>query len=209
MAVPVVFLGSLGLAFGILWAITHFGDPTADGAAVQIEFSGSCMEEATPLLLGRATQVGMPATMEGTLMTTTLPDIPEAEQQIPDLLITQGELALIGEGVSLGNDDLEDVAIELDNAGMPQTLLKLDADARALIKSIDDKVEITPSIDGEPLPAVKASTIKEDGIVTLHAGEGVTAMRMKRAADRAIILAHGPLPCAISVRQIKNAADKH
>jgi hypothetical protein len=207
MAVPIVFLGTLGLAFGILWMLTHFGDPTAEGESVRIEFSGACIDSAAPLLIERAFQVGMPARMEGGTMHTTLPDIEQARTSIPQMLATPGHFALTGTGVEMSNDDIEDVAIELNNAGMPETLLKLNADARALIRTLDDSVELTPAIDGEPMPPFKVSTIKEEGIVVLHAGEGKTADRMKRAADRAILLAHGPLPCSISVRGVQSAVD--
>jgi len=207
MAVPIVFLGALGLAFGILWILTHYGDPTAEGEPVRIAFSGACLDAATPLLVERAKQVGMPVEMVGDTMLTTLPDMPDARTSIPAMLTTPGTFSLTGNGLDLGNDDIEDVAIELNNAGMPETLLKMNADARAAIKALDDAVELTPSIDGEDLTVFKASIIKEEGIVSLHAGEGMTADRMKRAADRAIVLAHGPLPCPISVRGVRAEGD--
>jgi hypothetical protein len=197
MAVPIVFLGSLGLAFGVLWILTHFGNPTAEGESVRIEFSGACLDSASPMLIERAKQVGMTATMEGEFMDTTLPDMPDARSTIPEMLATTGHFRLTGIGVELNNDDIEDVAIELNNGGMPETLLKLNPDARALIKTLDDTIELNPVID--------VASVKEEGIVTLHAGEGMTAIRMRRAADRAILLAHGPLPCSITVRGVQSS----
>jgi len=205
MAVPLVFLSFLGLAFATLWGITRFGNPTSTGASVTIEFSAACLDEATPMLVERAKQVGMPVEMKNGVMHTTLPELPDAQNTIPQLLTTPGQLILKGENFEASNDDIEEVAIELDRAGMPQTLVKFNANTRAAIKELEDTVELQPILDGVEMNAVKALEIKEEGILSIHAGEGKTADRMQRAADRAIVLAHGPLPC--SVQSVVSAAD--
>ena len=203
MAVPVVFLGFLGLSFLVLWVITRFTEPSADGESVEIAFSGACLDEATPILVERAQQVGMDAQMSGGTMRTTLPDIENARSVVPAMLGTIGVLRVAADGFEATNDSIEDVAINLDKAGMPETLIKFDPDTRAAIKELDDKVALQPSIDGITLPSILASNVKEEGVLSLHSGDGKTALRMQRAADRAIVLAHGPLPCPITVESIR------
>ena len=207
MAVPVVFLGFLGLSFGILWVITNYGDTTAKGDPVAIEFASACLDEARPILSERAKEIGMPVEWREESMYTTLPDLPEAKTHVPSLLITPGSLVLRGDDFKIGNESFEDVAIDLDNAGMPQTLIKLDAPTRAAVKELEDTVELVPTLDEQTLTSILASTVKEDGIVSLNSGEGKTADRMRRAADRAILLAHGPLPCAVRVQRVQSIAE--
>ena len=202
MAVPVVFLGFLGLSFAVLWVITNYGDPKSTGESITIEFRSACLDESRPILSERATQIGMPVKWENDVMHTTLPDIPNAKTHIPNLLITPGSLIIQGDNFKANNDNFEDVAIDLDNAGMPQTLIKLDAPTRAAVKELDDKAELIPTLDEQALTSVLASTVKEEGIFSLHSGDGKTADRMQRAADRAIVLAHGPLPCAVRVQRV-------
>lgn len=203
MAVPVVFLGFLGLSFLVLWVITRFGEPSADGESVEITFSGACLDEAAPYLTERAQQVGMTAQMANGTMRTTLPDIENARSIVPAMLTTTGALMVTADGFQVGNDGIADVAINLDKAGMPETLIKFNADIRAAIKALEDNTQLQPSIDGQVLPDVRASDVKEEGVLALHSGDGKTSIRMQRAADRAIVLAHGPLPCPIQVESVR------
>ncbi len=203
MAVPIVFLGLLGLSFLVLWVITRFGEPSADGEAVEIVFAGACLDEAAPTLLERAQQVGMDARMTNGSMLTKLPDIENAKSIVPTMLATTGALLVTADGFEARNNAIQDVAINLDKAGMPETLIKFNADARAAIKELDDNTELQPNIDGQSFPSVRVENVKEEGVLSLHAGEGKTSVRMQRAADRAIVLAHGPLPCPIQVESVR------
>jgi hypothetical protein len=201
MAAPIVFLGALGLAAALLWGVTRFGSSTADGTAITIEFSGACIDEAAPMLLARAEQIGMPATISGSTMTATLPNMEDAQAEVPALLIRSGTFTMLDESdkAVFTNTHVDDVAIDLDNAGMPNTLVKLNANARLDLISMDDSTSLTPIVDGVRYEPLMAKDLKEEAVVTLHSGEGRTSLRMKHAADLAIILAHGPLPCSIQL----------
>jgi len=204
MAVPVVFLGFLGLSFAILWFITKYDNPMSTGESVTIDFSSACLEDSLPFLSERARQVGMPVQLDQGSMTTTLPSIPNAREHVPALLTTPGRLIVTSDGFSASNEQFEDIAIDLDKAGMPETLIKFDADTRAAIKTLDDEAELQPTLDGVDLATVRASLVKEEGILALHSGDGKTADRMQRAADRAIVLAHGPLPCVVKTSGVRS-----
>jgi len=207
MAVPVVFIGAMGLAVAVLYGLTRFGDQTASGDTVNISFSGACLDRATPLLIARAEQVGMPVTMSGNAMTAVLPDIPDAANVIPALLVRKGQFALVSddESVRFDNGNIDAVAIDLDAAGMPVTVLKLNAATRSELKSINTEMELRPEIDGTSIEPVKVSALQDTPEITIPSGEGRTSVRMKRAADNAIILEHGPLPCAIHITNVAAA----
>ena len=204
MAVPVVFLGFLGLSFAILWGITHYGDPTSQGEGVTIDFDSPCLDDAAPILIERAKQIGMPVEMVNGSMRTTLPDVPNARSTIPTLLTTPGHLVVKGGSFEVDNETFEEVAIDLDNAGMPQTLIKFDSDTYAALKNLDDALDLQPILDGVALSPVKALEVKKEGVLQIHSGEGKTADRMQRAADRAILLAHGPLPCGVTAGGVQS-----
>ena len=204
MAVPIVFLGALGLAVAVLFGVTRFGDQTASGEQVSIGFGASCIDDARAQLLARANQIGMPAEMEGSTMLATLPDMPDAANLIPELLVRQGRLSVVdtsGETV-FDNGHIDAVAIDLDEAGMPVTMLKLNAEARAALKDMDTELDLQPELDGEAFPKVSVSTLRETPELSFPSGTGKTSDRMKRAADRAIILEHGPLPCKVHVTNV-------
>jgi len=207
MAVPVVFIGAMGLAVAALYGLTRFGNQTASGDTVAISFSGGCLDRATPLLIARAEQVGMPVTMSGNTMNAVLPDIPDAANVVPALLVREGRFALVSqdESVRFDNGHIDAVAIDLDTAGMPVTVLKLNAAARADLKGMTSDLKLRPEIDGTPIEAIKVSQLQETPEITIPSGDGRTSERMKRAADRAIILEHGPLPCAIHITNVAAA----
>ena len=153
------------------------------------------------MLLARAEQIGMPATISGSTMTATLPDMEDAQTAVPQLLVRSGTFTVLNESGTavFTNKHIDDVAIDLDTAGMPHTLIKLGAGARADLMGMDEGLSLSPEVDGTQYEAMTVTDLKEEAVVTLHSGEGRTALRMKRAADMAIILAHGPLPCSLQV----------
>lgn len=201
MAAPVVFLGCLGLAVAILFVVTRYGDATAQGERVEIEFSGVCMADAAPLLSARADQIGMPASITGNTMTATLPNMENARILIPQLLITIGAFqADDSTGTThLTNEQIDEVAIDLDESGMPVTYIKLNAGGRSIVKNASTETLLTPMVDGSSFSNVGMDELKDEPVIALHSGSGMTADRMKRAADLAIVLQHGPLPCPLRI----------
>ena len=85
---------------------------------------------------------------------------------------------------------------------MPVTMLKLNAEARAALKDMNGDTDLQPEIDGEAFPKSRVSTLQETPELSFPSGAGKTSDRMKRAADRAIILEHGPLPCRVHVTDV-------
>ncbi|MGB0641613.1 MAG: hypothetical protein ACPGTU_19935 [Myxococcota bacterium] len=209
MAVPIVFIGALGVLVALLWVVTGM-DSFAEGEQVTIRFDSACGERSSSILVERARQIGMDPVMSGLDMTVHLPDLPDARTAIPELLVTPGVFTLSSndEALAFDNEHIDEIAIDLDEVGMPQTLVKLDAGARTALIDIADDLVFTPTLDNETLPTVTGAELKDEGVLAIYGGDGITAVKMRRAADRAIVLEHGPMPCAvrvISVDQPPNA----
>jgi len=199
MAVPIVFIGAMMFAVAMLFVLTRTGGD-ATGERVLIEFDSACADAAQPLIAARAEQIGLgdPGWPSSAVLTASLPELTDARSTIPALLARQGLFSLTNEEGTevLDNTAIEEIAIDLDNAGMPNTLIKLRPHALASIG--DSTAEyLTPSIDGEARAANRRTAIQNEGFVTLDSGTGRTADRMRKAADWAIILEHGPLPCPV------------
>jgi hypothetical protein len=209
MAVPIVFIGGLGALVALLWVMTGM-DSTAEGERVVIQFDSACGEESSVILLERARQIGMDPVMSGMNMTTNLPDLPDARSAVPKLLVTPAIFKLVSSDgtFEFDNQNIDEVAIDLDEVGMPQTLIKLDSGSRSALIDIEDDLIFTPTLDDNTLPTVTGAELKDEGVLSIYGGDGITEVKMRRAADRAIVLAHGPMPCAvhvISVDQLPSA----
>jgi hypothetical protein len=209
MAVPIVFIGALGVLVALLWVVTGM-DSFAEGDQVTIRFDSACGEESSAILVERARQIGMDPVMSGLNMTVQLPDLPDARTDVPNLLVTPGVFTLVSsdDALAFDNKNIDEVAIDLDEVGMPQTLVKLDSGARTSLIDIADDLVFTPTLDDNTLPTVTGAELKDEGVLSIYGGDGITEVKMRRAADRAIVLAHGPMPCAvrvISVDQPPNA----
>ena len=110
----------------------------------------------------------MPATMDGGTMTATLPDMPDAANLIPELLVRQGRLSVVdpsGQTI-FDNGHIDGVAIDLDEAGMPVTMLKLNAEARAALKDMNETPISSLRLTARPFrsPRVDAAGDAEHGL---------------------------------------------
>ncbi len=210
MAAPIVFIGAIAIAVVILWALTRFGANEATGQRVAIALEAGCMAEAEPLLTARADQIGMNPSFEADTLMVTLPKLDDAIDLIPALLVRPGRFTLdnAATGLSFDNLGIEQVSIDLDNAGMPNTLIKLTAAVGAVLAEVDQAAVFVPTLDGLVFDGLTVGRLVEDGELILVVDHGKTADRMQLAADQAIILAHGPLPCSVRVKGVAAIASR-
>ena len=126
MAVPIVFIGALGVLFAVLWFVTGM-DSFAEGEQVTIRFDSACGEESAAILVERARQIGMEPVMSGLNMTVHLPDLPDARSAVPELLVTPGSFKLFSSDGSLvfDNKNIDEVAIDLDEVVIPEYLINV------------------------------------------------------------------------------------
>ena len=204
MAAPIIVASLLMLATGVLAVLAWMGG-TADGERLRIDLTGTCAEASTPLFHARLAEMGLgnpevTATPSGVRIEATMPGTANDEAiHVPNLLARRG-LLLAGpsDAPVFTRDDIESADIRLDESGLPYTWLDLNPKA---IEALEANAQTSPEgeltlradhIDAPPRPNSKP--IVADGIRLLP-GDGVTRDLMRSAADHAIVLNHGPLPC--------------
>jgi hypothetical protein len=93
----------------------------------------------------------------------------------------------------------------VDEAGQPYTSLTFTTEAAARIAEAGDGHDLTTLVDGEPRAAwMSPDTLKTQSVRLLQGGAD-NRERMRRATDDAIVLSHGPLPCAVRLESIDDA----
>lgn len=207
MALPVAFAVILMVATGVLAMLSWFGG-SATGARAHMVFQGTCAAEARPLLAARAEAMGL-GEPEWSLvgdrleLTATLPGLDDDLEAVPRLLSRRGLLELRrGTTVVVSRDQVEGASIRLDEAGAAYTWIDLSS---AGIEALEAALEADP--EGElavisdstaAIPRPNSRGVADDGIRVLPVAE-TPGQRMRRAADLAIVLTHGPLTCDMDV----------
>ena len=215
MAAPLIVATALMLATVTL-ALLAWKGGTAEGARLRIELTGTCGEQAIPILVARMQEMGLgeaqaTSSATGVTLVATMPGSAENEaDHIPAMLARQGLLTagppaqptFTGEGV-------EEAQIRLDESGLPYTWLTLSAPALESLKAAaaaDPEGVLTLRLDAIDAPPRPHSKPINDGGIRLLPGEGITRERMQVAADHAIVLTHGPLPCPLTVGSVTEVA---
>lgn len=206
MTAPMVFALFLMLAAGTVALLGRMGTD-ATGARLTLRFSGACVAAARPFIQGRAEEIGLgePQYAEddgGLRLTATMPGLPDDATAMPALLARPGRFTVQHNGAVLAeNADLRMVEIRLDESGMPYTWVQLGPDAverlRAAIAA-DPQGKLIVYLDDEVVSERPNTAQMTDESLRVVTGEGMTADRMRVAADRAIVLHNGPIPCALS-----------
>ena len=204
MAAPLIVASILMVATATLAVLAWIGG-TAEGERLQIDLNGACSQPALPLFQARVDEMGLgdpriTATASGVRIEATMPGTSDEETtQVPSLLARRGQLiAGPPEAPVFTRDDIETAEIRLDESGLPYTWLSLNKRALEALTTAaeahpDDEMVITvDTFDAPPRPYSKPVT---EGGIRLLPGEGITRERMRTAADHAIVLTHGPLPC--------------
>ncbi len=178
----------------------------ADGERVTMEWEGC--PEAAPILRARVERMGLgdpQLEVDGRRirLTATLPAEPDVAAQIPHTLARRGILrayeASTPATTLFTNADIVDVGIRQDLTLMPWTVLTLTEEARLRLQEVvlanrEGRVHYT--LDGEPIGSV--SNLKGAPVEVELTPEGTDDRdRMHKAAARTVILASGPLPCAL------------
>lgn len=208
MAAPMIFVGMIAVAFGILVLMVRMGGE-ADGAKVHATLRTSCAQESTEVLKVRMDAMGLGThavtpTSDGLQIEMTLPGTEAEISRIPNALARRGEISFLSAAgeVLTQTAHITGAGVEIDNAGMPTTLVQFDDVAKRALRLGLEAGAITVQIDAEPVGEFTRLPDLEEGYLELLSGEGATAQRMRVAADRSIILSSGPLPCPAKVQQV-------
>ena len=203
----VLFVGSIASLLLLSWR-----GGTAAGDRVAMTFAGECPVDAWQPLLGdraRAIGLGEPEVRSdgaAVTLTATLPGLPDDRTAIPALLARRGTLEMrLDEKALASRSDLVTAVPSVDEAGQPYARLTFTPEAAARIAEAGDGHDMTTLIDGEPRATWLSADTLETHTVRLLEGGADNRERMRRAADDAIVLSHGPLPCALRLDSIADA----
>lgn len=212
-AVPVVFGLILVANVVALYVLGRMGG-TARGDRVEIVFTTACPTDAAAVIAARVDAMGLGEPQQQVQgdtvrLVATLPGLDDDRTAVPALLAREGRLQVRhGDQVLATEADLSGVTVALDESGMPYDELSFQGEvATRLAQAVDadPKGELVFLLDGEELARRPNSVKILDEKVKVTAGEGITRDRMRRAADRAIVLDSGPQPCPVSVASVGEA----
>ena len=208
MAAPLLFVGAIAVAFGMLVLMVRMGGE-ADGERVSVMVQTNCAEASLPIVTARVDAMGLgepdiQTVDAGLALTITLPVSKTDNRRIPETLTRQADMAIhstAGE-VVVDSAHITGAGVEIDNAGMPTTLVQFDDVAKYALRQAIAEGPVTIKMDGEVIGEHPRLPDLDDGYLELLSGEGPTAGRMRVAADRSIIIGSGPLPCAARIAQV-------
>ena len=208
MAAPLIFVGAIAAAFGALVLMVRMGGE-ADGERVSVMVQTDCAEASLPVVSARISAMGLgdPVTQAvdtGLSLTITLPVGETDNRRIPETLTQQGEVVIrSAEGEAIvSSAHITGAGVEIDNAGMPTTLVQFDDVAKYALRQAIGTGPVTVEMDGQVMGEHPRLPDLDDGYLELVSGEGPTAGRMRVAADRSILIASGPLPCRARIAQV-------
>ena len=199
-------VGLLAAAGAVAWQMSR--DGSAAGDRVAMHFQTACPADVGPVLMKRASDIGLGAPdlrvePAGVVLTAALPGLGDDRVAVPALLTRPGSLLISAkDGPVLTEADLDDASFDLDESGIPITRLHLLPPGRLRIEAIlqaDPGGALYITVDGEPLPDRPNSIGMEDNQLRLPSGTGDNKLRARLAADRAISLSSGPLPCPVTL----------
>lgn len=207
------------LGVGLLVAVAGLAlqmsrDGSASGDRVAMRFQTACPAEVGPVLMKRARDIGLgdpdlQVEAGGVVLTASLPGLGDDEAAVPALLTRPGTLQISAkDGPVLSEADVADASFDLDEGGTPITRVTLLPPARLRVEAIlkaDPGGALSIVVDGEPLPDRPNSIDLEGDQLRLPSGVGDNRLRARLAADRAISLSSGPLPCPTTAAGIEPA----
>ncbi len=200
MVVPIVMALGLAVATGVL-VLKMTEERVATGQRVTVELEGECIESAQSTILARAEAVGVGApAFDGSSLTMTLPDIPNAKADIPKLLFRSGRWTMRdGDTVILSSDDVASATLSMDEAGMPETLLSFDPAAKQEAQLYLDQHEGGSTdlwMDDEKIISRPNSILVSDEF-RLVSTNTEPKVRMKESVDFVILLSNPVIGCQI------------
>ncbi|GDX78234.1 hypothetical protein LBMAG42_00450 [Deltaproteobacteria bacterium] len=188
LLVPVVFGTGMILAGGA-WLIAVRGTSgAASGATVTVTFDSAC---AADTMRDRLLDYGIPGEWQGADLTLTLPGMP-GDDLVPAALTAPGKLELAADGAPVPYTLIEG-GVQINITGTPVSLftMKKDLPQTGLSAKLDGVEVEVESVNGNEL------------MLAARGKDSTEALRF--ATDRVVQVRH-PLPCAVSVLDVKPAS---
>lgn len=215
MVVPILSVLAVGVGYGILMFYGLAGRP-AEGATTRIDFR-AC-PDAQPLVAARAEQMGLgglvvEARADGFSLSAQLPESGEVAAAIPATLAKPGEFRVFAEAEGgdpggwdrqplITRSDLEFATVVMGFMDSPYTHLKLTREAsERLVTHQKEHMHdyLSMWVDGRRIKNQKNLPLAKLGELDLEISGVSDRARVEFAAETALIIEHGPLPCAVTV----------
>ncbi len=139
---------------------------------------------------------------DGFDVAVTMPTDPDVATTVPSTLAAPGHLEVRhGPDVLATQDDLRDAGVRLDVFMIPSTLLRLDETTSERITgwvTDNPEAQLRFLLDGELIGTQNASNPVGYGELEIETHGLSDRERMNASAAWAVILDHGPLPCAVT-----------
>ncbi|MCB9665755.1 MAG: hypothetical protein H6732_16725 [Alphaproteobacteria bacterium] len=214
LAVPVVSILAVGGAWLLLLGFGAAGRP-ADGPLVRIAFEGCA--EAEPVVRARVDWMGLPEVEStpipgGFALMARLPSDPATRARVPATLARTGSFVVRegAEGEVVATEaDLLDATVVLGflDAPKPQVQLTEAASKRlAEVQMADPEGFLTILVDGREVRRLENMPAVGTGVLMLDPGQLADRELVDFAAETALVLAHGPLPCPLAVADVAEVA---
>lgn len=217
LAVPIVSVAIVGTLYLVLAFLGAQGHP-ADGPLVEVELRGC--PEAQAIVAERAAFVGLPEVVfrplaatddapAGFVMTARFPREERVIASLPGTLSATGKVEVRAgdDGEVLATEaDIADATVVPTFLDAPRAQVTLVPEAAKKLKlhmglHLDDHISVW--IDGERYSRRHNAPPEEHGQLDLEQPELPAETRIDRAAHAAVVLAHGALPCPLTVGPVR------
>lgn len=210
MLVPVFFALGLAVVYGwVMYMMSH--GRLAEGKKVSIEFSGTCLPEAKPILSKRMNAMGLGepdlSIADGKLTAIVqLPGFRENEEEhIPKMLGQRGVWQMRYKGeVLLSNDDIRSVKYDEDESGNLEVLLAFHEKKKLSTKELLEKMpdEETEIWLDDRMVIHRPNTVVMSDDFRFVSEESNPAIKSQEAADFLILLSNPVIPCELELGSI-------
>lgn len=210
MAAPIVYASLLMGALGLLVLFIWIGE-RADGDKIRMRITSQCLAQSASLIMARAEEIGLGEIAKRQeadflQLDAVLPDIENAESDIPRLLIQEGHLSFQdGDKILEQNVEVKNANMGLGESGMPYARVVLETNVRQRLQKhilANPKGFVSIYLDGEKIVQRPNTNKLSDTELRLIYSQGGMKIQMKHTADWAIVLKHGPLPCRHSLQSL-------
>jgi preprotein translocase subunit SecD len=210
MLVPVFFALGLAVVYGwVMYMMSH--GRLAEGKKVSIEFSGTCLLEAKPIISKRMNAMGLGepnlSIADGKLTAIVqLPGFREQEEEhIPKMLRQRGVWQMrYQEEVLLSNDDIRSVTYGEDESGNLEVLLAFHEKKRV---SVQELLEKEPDKQTEiwlddRMVIYRPNRVLMSDDFRFVSDESNPAEKSQEAADFLILLSNPVMPCELKLSSV-------
>ncbi len=207
---PILLVLFLAANAAVLFVLVQRGG-SASGERLQVDFAVECGQAAADVMAARADAMGLGdpqwTVRDGHItLIATMPGLDDDRTAVPALLARPGVFEVRShDDVLVSRADLMDAGLTLDESGMPYVAVTVTPDALDRLQqaaAADPEGTLDFMLDGERISARPNRMELADEPLRVIVEEGSTRDKMRKSADRAFVIEHGPQPCDVTVTSV-------